>query len=61
MKEGVFVHAFITEQIFKKEVSENTTEGVNVTQTDNQDEKLGFDRLLQNNAYSEIEVHAIRL
>ena len=26
-----------------------------------QDERLGFDRLLQNGAYSEIEVHAIRL
>ena len=25
------------------------------------DERMGFDRLLQNNAYSEIEVHAIRL
>lgn len=25
------------------------------------DEKLGFDRLHQGNAYSEIEVHAIRL
>lgn len=25
------------------------------------EERLGFDRLLHNNAYSEIEVHAIRL
>ena len=33
----------------------------NQQQTSEPNERLGFDRLLENNAYSEIEVHAIRL
>jgi DUF2407 C-terminal domain len=33
----------------------------NQSEPTDHDERLGFDRLLQNGAYSEIEVHAIRL
>ena len=59
------MHAFITEAIVKKEqVSEQTVDGRMNTSNSNdshQEERFGFDRLLYNNAYSEIEVHAIRL
>ncbi|TNV84444.1 hypothetical protein FGO68_gene14405 [Halteria grandinella] len=70
LKDGVFVHAFITEALVKK--PENNQEATmdnsnpqyqtqNSNNTTEPEERLGFDRLLVNNAYSEIEVHAIRL
>ena len=54
LKDGVFVHAFITEQIFKKEPTHesnntihDTSNNLNTsTQQDGYDEKMGFDRLL---------------
>jgi hypothetical protein len=70
LKEGVFVHAFITEAVAKKSENHETsmdnsnphhfTTGSHNNTTE-PEERLGFDRLLVNNAYSEIEVHAIRL
>lgn len=61
LKDGVFVHAFITEGV-PKPVSEQSVDGrVNTSNSSETEERYGFDRLLFNNAYSEIEVHAIRL
>jgi hypothetical protein len=55
------VHAFITEGV-PKPVSEQSVDGrVNTSNSSEPEERYGFDRLLFNNAYSEIEVHAIRL
>ena len=65
MQDGAFVHAFITESVAPKnnnEVNNETQQNINNQgEPTEQDERLGFDRLLQNGAYSEIEVHAIRL
>ncbi len=59
------MHAFITEGVAPRsnEVNNNETQSNmnNISIPTEQDERLGFDRLLQNGAYSEIEVHAIRL
>jgi len=65
LQDGAFVHAFITESVAPKnnnEVNNETQQNINnQSEPTEQDERLGFDRLLQNGAYSEIEVHAIRL
>jgi len=60
----VFVHAFITEQVIQpaRREGEGPDSQQNNSQTTTEaDDKIGFDRLLQNGAFSEIEVHAIRL
>ena len=61
------MHAFITEQVVQarpegsegqQQHNSSNTQGNNTTEVE---DRIGFDRLLQNGAYSEIEVHAIRL
>lgn len=58
LQEGAFIHAFITEQPLKRDTDNDVS---NQSMMNDQEERIGFDRLLQQNAYSEIEVHAIRL
>eukprot|EP00347_Sterkiella_histriomuscorum_P010989 403374171 len=60
IKDGAFIHAFIT-QAPVQQLSETQGDSNNQSLANDPEERLGFDRLLANNAYSEIEVHAIRL
>ncbi|CDW85344.1 UNKNOWN [Stylonychia lemnae] len=60
IKDGAFIHAFITQAPVHQPTEQNENSN-NQSLANDPEERLGFDRLLANNSYSEIEVHSIRL